>query len=222
MQTNVQAQAKRADLEAYGLTGDSDQYRVNIKEYTSTNWMAVSTVLGDLNFFAPGQALNSYNTHTFPRNETACEILGIKLTHNLQLFATDVLATSKQNQMYELFSRINLKYGQVEERISLSVATLMGIKSPVVNSGEQVTTQFSGAIANDGFWRFPKGMNMKIGAKQDAFWTLKAPPGALTLAAADTAGINANLIAPVVPGYTTGVFFVNLTLLVKEFSDAKS
>lgn len=222
MQSNQQAQLKRAELESYGLTSDNDQYRVNIKEYTSTiTFAAGASITGQLNFFQQGTVINAYNTHTFPRNETAVEILGIKVDHNLQLASSEValLTTSKQNKVFEQYSRLTLNYGQVANRFDMPVATLCTWMSAITGDGALTTYGKTNSGYNDGYWRFPVKTTLKIGAKQEALWQLDTRGINYTLAAADAAGANANISALPVIG---GVFYITCSLLVKEYADAKS
>lgn len=180
----------------------------------STAFIAQDNTITNQTFF--NRDVDRYNTLKFPLQETCMDVVGMRITHDLVLDQATPALRDKDLAIFEKFSVLNVKYRQRDQRISIDMATLVGVKNVITANGDLSQSVLSNSTKQDGFFYLPNVL--QVGAQQEILFTLDVAPNYKTEAngtlAAESAVNYAN------SGLAAAGYRISLELLIIEKSDA--
>jgi hypothetical protein len=174
-------------------------------------------VLTSFAAFSPGVALPSkieffksadpvvasLSTTTFPLQNVALSVLGVRISHCLKFTITDPAVANEQQQVFEQTAKLTTRYRNRSDIFSAYVADLVQYNSVLdgsrVTVGDRVPT-----------WLMLQNP-IKYGASQNFDWDLSIPTG-FTLESV------ANNSTPTIPNQVGQKYWIALSLLVREMT----
>lgn len=199
----------RAAMDQYGYAEDDEKVARALRFVRSTHYFAAGETLTTKKFFQPAMLDGVGSNYSFPQNETAVDIIGVKMTHNLRFAATPVDIQNKIQELFESFSDLSLTYQRRQDRISGSVSDFVPHMF-VNNGGVLVPVSKPNTNLHNGFVILPTPL--QIAAKSSPEWNLTIPSG-YVLGAAKVTGADAD---PVIPGQAGKVGMITLHLIIEE------
>lgn len=112
----MQSQELQAQLEQHGKANGAPVF-VGERILTYVTQIGLNEELKDLRFFHAAGEIENFATDTFPANETAYDVRGISLSHNLQFKATitpDAGVALATQQFFEQSSILTIKHRERE------------------------------------------------------------------------------------------------------------
>jgi len=199
----------RAAMDQYGYAEDDEKVARALRIVRSTHYFAAGEMLTSKKFFQQSMIDGVGSNYAFPQNETAVDIIGLKIIHGCRFASTPVDIQNEIQQQFELNSDFSLTYQRRQDRIAGSVSEFVPHMF-VNNGGALVAVDKPNTNLNNGFFILPTPL--QIAAKSSPEWNLTIPSG-FALGAAKNTGADAD---PVIPGQAGKTAFIMLQLIIEE------